>query len=480
MMKARNVHPQRLAILVVVIAAIYASHPAAGQTLHSLPDSTYLGGVSTKIVDNPYTQTASPPASTAQVAAALGQVPATLVAYPEAGPTPSVSGSGACGVCSGGVPGEACDACAAGCVDPFHPPVQVMPYEQPIPLAGCDCPQCMRGLDCAWAPGREQKWKDAQPINFGPLRHGEWIGPVRLPSMLEYRVRVGDQLRFIFIATRQQSLEPYRLMVGDQVAISSVTDENFRVGDLTRGLAIQPDGDLHLELIGSVQAAGLTIEELRKELDRRYAAYSETSDIVVLPVQTNTKLEDLNRAVSNFQTAGGQNVETVVNPDGRVQLPIIGAVRIIGMTLEEAKREINLRYQNADYWGILIEPQLTDQADHFVYVMGEVGRPGRYQLEGPTTVTHALAMAEGIRVGGNMRQVIVLRRAEDWRLLATMLDIRGELLGKTPTPADEIWLRDSDLIIVPPQPIRVLDNWIRLVFTEGIYGVAPAQLFSDD
>jgi polysaccharide export outer membrane protein len=57
--------------------------------------------------------------------------------------------------------------------------------------------------------------------------------------------------------------------------------------------------------------------------------------------------------------------------------------------------------------------------------------------------------------------------------MATMLDIRGALYGKQPNPSDEIWLNDSDVVIVPKSPILVLDDWISLVFTRGIYGIAP-------
>ena len=39
--------------------------------------------------------------------------------------------------------------------------------------------------------------------------------------------------------------------------------------------------------------------------------------------------------------------------------------------------------------------------------------------------------------------------------------------------ADDIWIRDSDIVIVPKLCIQVLDDYIELVFTRGIYGVVP-------
>ena len=52
-------------------------------------------------------------------------------------------------------------------------------------------------------------------------------------------------------------------------------------------------------------------------------------------------------------------------------------------------------------------------------------------------------------------------------------DLRGALLGKRPCPADEIWLRDSDIVLVPKSPILVMDDFINLVFTRGLYGIIP-------
>jgi polysaccharide export outer membrane protein len=74
-----------------------------------------------------------------------------------------------------------------------------------------------------------------------------------------------------------------------------------------------------------------------------------------------------------------------------------------------------------------------------------------------------------------LRQVVVFRRGDDWRLIATVLDLRGAVYGKNPGPSDEIWLNDSDIVIVPKAPILVVDEFIDLVFTRGIYGVLPMQ-----
>ena len=60
-------------------------------------------------------------------------------------------------------------------------------------------------------------------------------------------------------------------------------------------------------------------------------------------------------------------------------------------------------------------------------VYGEVNKPDRYQLNGPTSVAQALALAGSIKVGGNQRTVVIFRRMEDWRMVATQVDFEGSI-----------------------------------------------------
>jgi polysaccharide export outer membrane protein len=142
------------------------------------------------------------------------------------------------------------------------------------------------------------------------------------------------------------------------------------------------------------------------------------------------------------------------------------------LTLAELGHEIEARYTEV-VDGIEVTPVLAQRAPRYVYVVGEVANPGRFTLDAPTSAMQSIALAGGWNVGANLRQVVIFRRAEDWRLMATKLDVRGALYGKRPCPADEIWLRDSDIVVVPKSPILVADDFIELVFSRGLYGVLP-------
>lgn len=334
------------------------------------------------------------------------------------------------------------------------------------------CQPCVRGIDCANHCGAEATWKQMCPVDFNSYAHGGYAGPARLAHLSHYRLRPGDELEVIYLITRRQGSGSYRLEVGDEVLIESVSDADLTRGTLESGLQIQPDGTITVRILGQVHAAGLTVDALRKQLEAQYAKYYQDPTIDVTPVVTNTLAEDIRNAVGGRSGLTRQAIEVIVMPDGKVRLPGIGEVCVQGFTLSEMKSEINLRYSQTVV-GLEVEPILTSQAPHFVHVLGEVRAPNRIQISSPTTVLGAIAEAGGQLPGANLRQVVVFRRAEDWRLISTMLDLQGAVYGKRPTPADEIWLRDGDVIIVPAKPIQRFNWFVDQVFSQGIYGVFP-------
>jgi polysaccharide export outer membrane protein len=346
-----------------------------------------------------------------------------------------------------------------------HAPI-VQPHAPSV--AGCGSKQ-FYGFHCAKSGPCANDWNAARQIPFDKFAQGEYVGPARTAHVSIYRLRPDDQIDCVFRITRDRSLKPYELNVGDQVQIESFADERLR-----RDLIVQPDGTITLGLLGQVLAAGMTVDELRKDLDERYKQYYNNPSITVTPIAVNTKLEDLRATVDGRQGFGGQSLRVQVTPDGTIALPAVENIPAQGLSLSELKREIDARYE-AVVEGIEVTPVLTQRAPRYIYVVGEVLNPGRFTLEGPTTLIQSIALAGSWNVGANIEQVVVFRRDENWCLMATMLDVRGALLGRRPCPADEIWLRDGDIVVVPKSKILLNNNFINLVFTNGIYGVLPGQ-----
>jgi polysaccharide biosynthesis/export protein len=338
-------------------------------------------------------------------------------------------------------------------------------------------PKSCQGVDegsCARTDG-EPTWRDTRCIPWESYAWGEYIGPHRTPAVPQYRVRVNDRLEFVFLLTREQSLTPYRLTVGDTIEVTSTADEELN----QKEIKILSDGSISLRLIGRVMAARKTIEELQQELNQLYDPYFEVDPaIVVRGTSTDIRLQDLLNAVDSRFNNGGTSKLATVSPDGTIQLPLVGSIPAIGLTLDELRREVNMHYRKY-LPGFEVTPILAERAPTFVYVLGEVRQPGRVQLTGPTSAMQAVALAGGWNAGGNLRQIVVFRRDENWRLMALRLDLAGGLHGMRPMPSDEIWLRDSDIVLVPKMPIQRIADAVDLYFTRTIYGIFPSQFQVD-
>lgn len=335
------------------------------------------------------------------------------------------------------------------------------------PAAPCD----IRAVDCSCCNGHCRGWcrQQIRRAQWQAYAQGEYVGHARSEHVPEYRLRVDDQLDMIYRVTRDETSQPYKLNVGDEISVESFTDP-----ELNRNLIIQPDGSITLRLLGQIKATGRTVSQLRDLLEEKYKQYYKAPAITVTPLKVNTKLEDLRATVDRRAGIGGQSQLVRITPEGTISLPAIGSVYAQGLTLRELQTELNERYRQ-QVEGIEVVPVLAQRAPRYVYVLGEVRTPGRFELTGPTTAIQAIAMAGSWNVGAHLRQVVVFRRGDDWRLLATIIDLEKALCGNQPCPAGEIWLADSDVIIVPKSPILKAADFIDLVFTRGIYGVFPLQ-----
>ncbi len=327
---------------------------------------------------------------------------------------------------------------------------------------------CLTGVDCAaGGPCSEPHWKDARPIPFQMFGHGEYIGPAREQHVPEYRIRVDDQLEFVYRLTRESTGKPYELNIGDDLRVEVMADNA-----IDRKVQVQPDDTIVLPYIGTVRAAGLTVTALRELLTEKYQKLYPDTTVTVTPEKVNTKLDDMRAAVDRRFGTGGQDRQAKVTPEGTIQLPAIGSITAQGLTLDEIKYEIDERYAQV-VQGLEVTPVLLQRAPSYIFVLGDVRTPGRFTLERPTSVMGAIALAGSWTNGGNLRQIIVFRRTDDWRTIATKLDIRGAVYGQRPCPADDIYLRDADVVVVPKSAIKAIDEAIELLFTRGMYAALP-------
>jgi polysaccharide biosynthesis/export protein len=370
-------------------------------------------------------------------------------------------------LCSYQIP-EACPHCGSlnGCSCHLNgaPPHSINPDSE-LPA------KYMRGVDqdSTRFLNREPTWKDAECVPWETFAYGEYVGPHRTPHVAVYRLRVGDQVSFNYLLTRMRTANPYRIGVGDILQLTSGGDATID----RNNIQVLSDGTISLPLIGTVDAEGLTVSQLAESLNARYGEkYMKEPAITIQVVAGDIVIKDLRDAVDARAGQGGQNTEVEVMPDGTVRLPLIGAVPAVGLSLDEIAAEVNSRYA-LHVHGIFVTPNLIRRAPSVIYVLGQVTKPGRQELSGPTSLMQALATAENWQNGANLRQIIVFRRDHNWRLVATKLDIAGAVYGRNPHPADEIWLRHGDIVLVPQTPILRFSQAVDLYLRRTVYSIFP-------
>ena len=160
------------------------------------------------------------------------------------------------------------------------------------------------------------------------------------------------------------------------------------------------------------------------------------SDVVEVQVYQE---EDLNKTVR-------------IEGDGSVDLPLIGKVKIAGMTVAEAQSLITELY-NRDY---LVDPQISLLVVNFspkvVRVLGSVNRPGVVQIppDRDLTLTEAIAGVNGITRLGNPKSVIIKRVNESGR--ARRMEVNFSKIVSDPDTKDVV-LKEGDTIWVPERII---------------------------
>lgn len=104
------------------------------------------------------------------------------------------------------------------------------------------------------------------------------------------------------------------------------------------------------------------------------------------------------------------NRSVTVGPDGRIALPLVGAVRAADLTAEELHDGLV-----AAYAAHLRMPELSvtprTYASRQVFVGGEVARPGIYEMPAQIDAFQAVALAGGFLPSARRGDVLVLSRA---------------------------------------------------------------------
>src|SRR5436309_4809002 len=148
----------------------------------------------------------------------------------------------------------------------------------------------------------------------------------------------------------------------------------------------------------------------------------------------------------DVQIAGRLEVirqQAVVDLEGAINVPPLGALPVGGLTLLQAHRKVSARarevFKFADATITVVAPRTFE-----VTVSGDVERPGTVQTPATRRVYDVILDAGGITSRGSTRNVVLIRRSGERRIDLLAFQLRGDL---TQNPFVEEGLR----IHVPPR-----------------------------
>jgi polysaccharide biosynthesis/export protein len=149
----------------------------------------------------------------------------------------------------------------------------------------------------------------------------------------------------------------------------------------------------------------------------------------------------------NFELSPEFNQQGVsVQPDGFITLRGVGDVHIAGETVPELNATIRTAY-NKILNDPLVSITLKDFEKPYFIADGQVGKPGKYELRGDTTLTEAIAMAGGFQDSAKHSQVLLFRRVSDQWSSAQIFDVKKMEISKN--LSEDPLLHPGDMLFVP-------------------------------
>jgi polysaccharide export outer membrane protein len=145
-----------------------------------------------------------------------------------------------------------------------------------------------------------------------------------------------------------------------------------------------------------------------------------------------------------------------VDSKGTVNLPLVGQVRVAGLTLSDAEVAIESAYKDGRYLRV---PQVTVSVEEYapreVSIQGQVKNPGRYPLpvESSVTVLDLVTRAGGFTDTAQGTAVRVTRILPDGSTRVITLDVESLIKGKSNAKGNALLLEPDDIIYVPERII---------------------------
>jgi len=134
-----------------------------------------------------------------------------------------------------------------------------------------------------------------------------------------------------------------------------------------------------------------------------------------------------------------------VRPDGMISLPLLNDVQAAGLTPMELRDVLMKRLVE-----FVPSPEVavivTEVRSFMISVIGQVSKPGRYDLRSSATIVDALAMAGGFKEFAARSKIVVIRSEGGG---SKRIPFDYDKMNAPKSPQENFALRPGDIVMVP-------------------------------
>jgi len=178
----------------------------------------------------------------------------------------------------------------------------------------------------------------------------------------------------------------------------------------------------------------------------------KVNDIVSIYVSTFdlNAVKPFNLVKGSEQNSNTQYIDYLIDIDGNIDFPVLGKIKLIGLTVEEAKDL--LKEKLSEY---LESPIVNMRITNFrITILGEVARPGTYFISGErATILEGLGLAGDLTIKGQRKNVMVIRDFNGTKTY-TRVDLTNKELFNSPV----YYLTQNDVVYVEPNKSAVSNS----------------------
>ena len=239
----------------------------------------------------------------------------------------------------------------------------------------------------------------------------------------------------------------YTLDTGDVIAVVVL-----RHGQFSGEYTVPPDGNVVFPGVGSLQVRGLTLQGLSDTLRERLRARLRNPEVFVslkqarpqlvfvegqlnrpgaYPIQPGWRVADAVAAAEGLKILPERTVATLIR--GEQTMPID-----LPAILHRGDQRTNYLLQPGDLLSVQQKPAVR------VAILGEVKRPGNYDLDADSRVMQAIAQAEGVTEFAALKRAFIDRQGTIIPFDLYRASVQGDTSESNNPP-----LQDGDVIVVP-------------------------------